>query len=1031
MDDTNETLPEAPEDTAPNATGQGKEALSEEAGTPSAEGEQPPLLMMEDPAVGPQAVVAIGASAGGLDALERLFSGLPSDTGAAYVVIQHLSPDHKSIMASLLARHTKMPVVTVEDEMALAPNSVFLIPPATIMTLEGRHLRLAPKDRRVLSLPIDAFFTSMAAGYGDRAVAVVLSGTGSDGTRGVSAVHAAGGVAIAQDPRDARFDGMPRSAIATGFIDSSMNIDRIGPWIADYLVRRPALAAAAAADAADGPKTGADSKSALPRQFEGLEPQEALGRIVEILSLSGEVNFTDYKAGTVQRRIERRMGVRQITELSSYLELLTQDRAELATLRREMLIPVTSFFRDPESFAELSERVIEPLVAEAAVGSTLRVWSAGCATGEEAYTIAMLFFDAFERAGRWPTLKIFATDVEPVNIEQAATGFYPETIAADLPSTFLERFFTPRGGQFVVRPELRQSIVFARHNLLSDPPFTRMDLVSCRNTLIYLRPEAQERALKRMHYALRPGGYLFLGGSEALVQVQDDFTVLSARHRIWQAQRSGSAPLTDRKTGLYVNPRPPRSRSENAPQTAMERGFAALQKAYAPPPSLLINARHEILHSYGDISGFMKLREGVATLEIGRMLIEPLLPVASALLFKAARLGEEAMSDPLHLAEGVAGPEPFWVRLKVMPVAAQQEAVADDVKLYLLSFETVPSDEDDVPAIDIDREVGARIEMLEAELAMTRESLQAMIEELETSNEELQATNEEMMASNEELQSANEELQSVNEELNSVNAEYQEKIDLLNRSNADLDSLTRIMAMGAIFVDADLRVTRFSPDAVDLFRIRDVDIGRPLGDITHRLDYAALLDDLRRTIKGQTRTEREVTGLNGRHYLVRMLPYKVPSSAAQGVVLTFVDITQTRNLQLLQAVIDGLAEHVAVLDHKGDIMLVNAAWTRFAAENGDPGSEHTGVGVNYVGHCDLGDTAIDSGYATRAVDGIRAVLQGRLSRFSLEYPCDAPDCPRWFVMHVRPLDDPIQGAVVSHIEITRWRENSSEEPAVT
>ncbi|MFD2173756.1 CheR family methyltransferase [Rhodobacter lacus] len=981
--------------------------------------EEPPVVLEDLGA--PQVVVAIGASAGGLDALERLFGALPANTGAAYVVIQHLSPDHKSIMASLLARHTRMPVVTVEDEMALAPNSVFLIPPATIMTLEGRHLRLVPKDRRVLSLPIDAFFTSMAAGYGSRALAVVLSGTGSDGTRGVSAVHAAGGVAIAQDPRDARFDGMPRSAIATGFIDSTLTIDRIGPWIADYLVRRPALVAAAAGGATDD---GVTERMVLPRQFEGLEPQEALGRIIEILSLSGEVNFTDYKTGTVQRRIERRMGVRQVTELSSYLELLTQDRAELATLRREMLIPVTSFFRDPEAFAELSERAIDTLVAEAAVGSTLRVWSAGCATGEEAYTLAMLFFDAFERAGRWPTLKIFATDVEPVNIEQAATGFYPETIAADLPGTFLERFFTPRGGQFVVRPELRQSIVFARHNILSDPPFTRMDLVSCRNTLIYLRPEAQERALQRMHYALRPGGYLFLGGSEALVHVQDDFSVLSARHRIWQAQRSGSAPLTDRKAGLYVNPRPPRRRAEGGPQTAMERGLAALQKTYAPPPSLLVNGRHEILHSYGDLSRFMQIREGVATLEIGRLLIEPLLPVASALLFKAARLGEEATSDPLHLAEGVAGPEAQWVRLKVMPIASAQEAVPDEVRLYLLVFESVASDEDDVPVVDIDREVGARIEMLEAELAMTRESLQAMIEELETSNEELQATNEEMMASNEELQSANEELQSVNEELNSVNAEYQEKIDLLNRSNADLDSLTRIMAMGAIFVDADLRVTRFSPDAVELFRIRDVDIGRPLGDITHRLDYAALLDDLRRTLRAQSRHEREVTGLNGRHYLVRMLPYKVPSSAAQGVVLTFVDITQTRNLQLLQSVIDGLAEHVAVLDGKGDIMLVNAAWTRFATDNGDPGAAHTGVGVNYVGHCDTGIAAIDGGYAKRAVEGIRAVLTGKQDQFSLEYPCDAPDCPRWFVMHVRPLANPIQGAVVSHIEITRWREEA-------
>ena len=966
----------------------------------------------------PQAVVAIGASAGGLDALERLFSGLPANTGAAYVVIQHLSPDHKSIMASLLARHTKMPVVTVEDEMALAADTVFLIPPATIMTLEGRHLRLAPKDRRVLSLPIDAFFTSMAAGYGNRALAVVLSGTGSDGTRGVSAVYAAGGVAIAQDPRDARFDGMPRSAIATGFIDSALPIERIGPWIADYLVRRPAPGSAA------GRKDrGEADAEPLGGQFVGLEPQEALGRIVEILSLSGEVNFLDYKPGTVQRRIERRMGVRQVPDLATYLELLMQDRAELASLRREMLIPVTSFFRDPETFAELSERVIDPLVAEAAVGATLRVWSAGCATGEEAYTLAMLFFDAFERAGRWPTLKIFSTDVEPVNIEQAAAGFYPETIAADLPSTFLERFFTPRGGQFLVRPELRQTIVFARHNLLSDPPFTRMDLVSCRNTLIYFRPEAQERALRRMHYALRAGGYLFLGGSEALVHVQDDFTVLSARHRIWQALRPGSAPLTDRRVGLYVTPRPPRARvGEARPQTAVERGFAKLAQLYAPPPALLVNGRHEILHSYGDVARFVQMREGMASLEIGRMLLDTLLPVASALLFKAARLGEEAASDPLHLPEGVAGPLPVWLRLRVLPVGKAQDPVAEDGRLYLLAFEPVETENDEAPAVDIDREVGARIEMLEAELAMTRESLQAMIEELETSNEELQATNEEMMASNEELQSANEELQSVNEELNSVNAEFQEKIDLLNRSNADLDSLTRIMALGAIFVDAELRVTRFSPDAAELFRIREVDIGRPLGDLTHRLDYPALLDDLRRTLRGQARTEREVSGLNGRHYLVRMLPYRVPSSSAQGAVVTFIDITQTRNLQLLQAVLDGLAEHVAVLDAKGDILMVNAAWTRFAAENGDPALAHTGVGMNYASHCDLGEAALDCDYARRAVAGIQAVLSGKRDHFSLEYPCDAPNQPRWFVMHVRPIDSPMQGAVVSHIEITRWHE---------
>ncbi|SIS82190.1 CheR family methyltransferase [Phaeovulum vinaykumarii] len=984
------------------------QGYSRDEGPPEAE--ETPAKPMPPPDV----IVAIGASAGGLDALERLFDGLRPDTGAAFVVIQHLSPDHKSIMATLLGRHTAMPVVTVDDEMVLVPNTVFLIPPATIMTLEGTHLRLVPKARHKLTLPIDEFFRSLAEGYRERVVSVVLSGTGSDGTRGLVAVHERGGLTLAQEPRSARFDGMPRSAIASGVVDFVLDIDSMGGWISERLAAGQPLGE-------DEPPAPKEAAVARPQQtLDGLGVQARFERIVEILTLSSNINFLDYKPGTVHRRIERRMGVRKSPDLAAYLKLLSEDRTELAALRREMLIPVTSFFRDPEAFEELREKVIDPIVQAVPAGGTIRVWTAGCATGEEAYTLAMLFLDAFERAGRWPFLKVFATDVESANIEHAAAGQFSTAIEDSVPASFRERFFVQRGEHYDVVPELRQAIVFARHNLLTDPPFMRMDMVSCRNTLIYLRPEAQERALRRMHYALRPEGYLFLGASETLVQVQDDFRVLSARHRIWQALRSGSAPAMDRRANPNaVLTGKARERKLGAPVTAVERGVNALSRAYPPPPSVLLNQRHEILHTYGDIGPFLHLREGTASLEVARILVEPLVPVASALLFKAARLGEEVFSEAMVVQARPDG-HPMATRLRALPVAPLPND-DDEGPLFLLAFEPSEVVGGDVPVVDIDREVSERVELLESELAMTRENLQAMIEELETSNEELQATNEELMASNEELQSANEELQSVNEELNSVNAEYQEKIDLLNRSNADLDSLTKVMAMGAIFLDADLSLMRFSPDAVDIFQMRDVDIGRPLSDLAHRLDYPDLFEDLRLTLREHRRIEREAAGLNGRHYLVRMLPYRVPSSSRQGVVATFVDITQTRNLLFLQSIIDGLAEHVAVVDEQGSILLVNAAWNRFALENGDEDLCGTGVGKNYLVSCDVGGTVPDREFAQRAADGIRAVLERRVGHFTMEYPCDAPDKPRWFVMHAKPLETPVRGAVVSHVEITRWR----------
>ncbi len=428
-------------------------------------------------------VVCIGASAGGLDALEKFFKACPGDTGATFVVIQHLSPDHKSMMSNLLARHTEMPVIMVEDDMLIEGDHVYLIPPGAVMYITPGHLHLTPKNPRGLTLPIDIFFASLAEVYGRLAVGIILSGTGTDGTRGALAINAAGGFLMAQDPESAKFDGMPRSVIATGVVDAILSAEELPGRLTAHIADLPyAMPAEPVRALSSGDMT----------------TDEVFAAILHLLHQICGIEFSDYKPATVMRRIERRMQVRHAPELHQYLDLLENDRNEVLVLRKEMLISVTSFFRDPEAFAMLSEKVIVPMVASKEAGDTIRVWTAGVATGEEAYTLAILFIEAFDRARRWPNLKIFATDVDQQCVESAGQGQYPESAAAELSSERLERFFVRRGDTFVVKNELRQCIVFARHNLLVDPPFTKMDLVVCRNTLIYFKSAAQERALRSL-----------------------------------------------------------------------------------------------------------------------------------------------------------------------------------------------------------------------------------------------------------------------------------------------------------------------------------------------------------------------------------------------------------------------------------------------------------------------------------------------------------------------------------------------------
>ncbi len=962
------------------------------------------------PGAFPGYVVAIGASAGGLEALERFFSHCPPDTGGAFVVIQHLSPDHKSMMHDLLGRYTRMAVNVVADGMAVEADHVYLIPPGTIMRVQDGRFELTPKNPHQLSLPIDIYLSSLAEEQADRAIGVILSGTGSDGTRGATAINAAGGFLLAQDPSDARFDGMPSSVIATGLVDAVLPADHLASRVVSYINNIPI--------------EPADIPSPLVR--ESRTPEEAQEGILQLLLQSGGIDFHDYKQATLLRRIERRMQVRHLRTMDDYLAVLEQDRMELTTLRRELLIPVTSFFRDTEAFAALKTDVVEPLVEQTGPGDPIRVWVAGCSTGEEAYSIAMLFLEAFDTKKRWPSLKVFATDVNQQNIDIAAAGLYPDSAAAELTPERLERFFQRTGNAYTVKADLRQCIVFARHNLLVDPPFTRMSLVSCRNTLIYFTADAQRRAQNRLQYAIRPDGYLFLGSSESIAGNSTGFTVLHAKHKLFQRTGKLSSPAFTPDEAMRSSHLPPimGRRSVAGTRPTLDEGnhvdeaMHALLQDYGPP-SMLINDRHEVVHMFGDVSAFFRARAGVASLELNRILPDNIVPVASALLFKSDKEDARMVSDLLRLPSDEQGE--LAVRLAARPIRTR-----NDERLMLLCFERQRNLPASLPAVvNVDAETMARVDILERELGATRESLQATIEELETSNEELQATNEELMASNEELQSSNEELQSVNEELNTVNAEFQEKMSILNRVNADLDTMTKAVGVATVFVDEAIRLTRFSPDAANIFKLRDTDVGRPLDEIAHVLRYPGLIDDMRLTLTTTRMLEKEARGPDGKAYLVRVLPYGIASSQSRGVVATFVDITAFHDRQRLQSVIDALPEHVAVLEADGTIAMVNAAWIRFARANGDTDLRWSGVGANYLDACATSTVSEEGLQAAKARLGIKSVLEGTSSSFSMQYPCHSPTEQRWFVMNVAPIHGQYHGAVVSHINITTWYQGNT------
>ena len=835
----------------------------------------------------PSRVVGIGASAGGLESLEQLFGELPSDTGMAFVVVQHLSPDFRSLMDELLARHSEMPVLLASDGVTVASNHIYLMPPGKEMIIRERKLRLTDKDpTHGLSLPIDQFFRSLAIDQGPQSVAIVLSGSGTDGSRGIVDVKRAGGMVLAESAGTARFDGMPLSAIQSGVVDH-----------------------------ARGPRDLARILRGLP-PLEQVEPPDelsddpAMASVLRLLRDQFGIDFSLYKTTTVTRRIQRRIGLHFIKSLQAYAEQLEHDPDELNALYQDLLIGVTQFFRDPDAFALLEREVIPQLLDQVPPNEDLRVWVAGCATGEEAYSLAMIFHEQMTARDRPVNLKILATDVHPSSLEIASVGIYGDDQLANVDPTRLDRYFTRRSGGYQIATELRQLIIFARHNVTKDAPFTKMHFISCRNMLIYFQTPAQRSVLSLFHFGLAQNGVLFLGASESVGVLSDEFVTLDEHWKIYRKRRDVHL-LTQIRMPLSRGPakRPSLPVEVPRPPTAdpvLLHTYDKLLDRFMPP-SFLVDADLQLIDSFAGAEDLLKVRRRRPSSHILELIDGELRTVVGGAIQRALKEQGAVTYTGVRVPDGNDGER----RCNLSAEAFHHPRTG--TRHVLVSFGGLgeqPRNGDGgaapapIPVVHVNTISHDRMSDLETELAYTRETLQATIEELETSNEEMQATNEELVASNEELQSTNEELHSVNEELYTVNAEYQAKITELKELNTDMAHLLEGTDVGTVFLDHDLRIRRFTSRIAGVFRFLPHDVGRKISDFSHNIERDSLIADIERVHRDGVVIEDEVRDVAGTPYFLRILPYRVLASRDRdagrlqleiapihGVVLTLTDIS--------------------------------------------------------------------------------------------------------------------------------------------
>ncbi len=814
-------------------------------------------------------VVGIGASAGGVETLQDLFARLSPDAGLTYVVVTHQHPGTTSVLPELLGRCTSLPVVGVTGELDLEPGHVYVSSPGLHLVLEGDRLRAlpVPRDAPVGHLPIDYFFGSLARARGPRAIGVLLSGTGSDGTQGLREIKGASGFTLVQDPSTAEYDAMPRSAIAAGVADFVLDVEAM-----------PERLAALRRHAEDAPGEPPE-RGPLP---------EAYKTIFALLRSRLGHDFSGYKPSTLLRRVARRISVHQLSDATQYVAYLRRNPNELRALFRDLLIGVTSFFRDPAAFAALAEQGLPTLLEQHDDERPIRVWVPGCSTGEEAYSLAIVLAEAVESAGGHRTIQIFGTDLDPDAIDFARRGRYPASVRGQVGPERLGRFFREREDGYEVAKRIRQMVVFAPHNVISDPPFTRLDLLSCRNLLIYLDATLQRRVIPLFHYALNPGGLLFLGASESIDRFGELFEPVDTKARLFRCRAIGTVPrpLTELRTA-GPPPLPPGVGARTASRAASTDLGARLLLRRCVPPSVVFTRDGEVVYIHGRTGLFLEPAEGAARLNVFEMARPGLrLPLASA-----SRAATRERSTKLRARVRTNGDS---VEAEVTVQVAGDRGTAPE--LLIASFVVVEEHDDASPAVH-SQAVEDQADTVRAELDQTRATLQGMIEEQETTNEELQSTNEELQSTNEELETSKEEMQSLNEELRAVNVELQAKIDDLSRVNDDLANLLDSNEIATLFLDADLRVMRFNESTRALIRFIDSDVGRPISDIARRVNYDELEADAREVLRTLVFKQRELQCHDGVWYLMRMLPYRTAANVIDGLVITFVNITASKQAE--------------------------------------------------------------------------------------------------------------------------------------
>ncbi len=870
----------------------------------------------------PCPVVGVGASAGGLEALQGLFAHVPSDLNVAFVVVQHRAADRTSVMKSLMEKHTQLTVKDIEDGMKIEPATIYLSPAdRDVSILNGTMFLVEPAPHAGVHLPIDSFFRSLATDEGDRAACIILSGTGSDGTLGLKEVKAAGGLAVAQEETQAKYDSMPRSAIDTGLVDLILPVEKMGEQLAQYL-SHPFLA-----------------KRKPPDMEENLETQ--LQKIFVLIRAETGHDFSHYKRNTIQRRIARRLSVHQIDNLDHYVQFLRENPDEAKILARELLITVTNFFRDRDAFEALKDLVIAPIVQQKTTGSFIRIWVPGCATGEEAYSVAMLLYEEINRSEKHFTVQIFATDIDEDSIETARRGLYPKSIAGDISPARLKRFFAEENSRYKVKAVIREILVFAKHNLTKDPPFSKLDLLCCRNVLIYMDSVLQKKLIPMFHYTLNASGFLFLGESESIGTYSDLFVPVDARHKIFKRKPANTGYEPETEIGLYPETEGVR-KEKGASKTKRQEIDAIAERVILRDyslPCVLVGEDYNIVYFNGDVNKYLIQPGGKPTCNILQMARPEIHYRLNLLLKRAFHERQAAVEKDVQVR---VNDHYMDADITVRPV--NEPGVGEN--LLLVVFQPKQKEkkrgEAGVSPVDLPaEEKDIRIRELEQELHSTKDYLQTTIEELETSNEELKSSNEELQSTNEELQSTNEELdtsreelQSTNEELRTVNSEYQQKIDELSKSYDDLNNLLATTEVATLFLDRSLKIRRFTPAARKMFRLIDRDVGRPLEDIVTNLTYEDLVEDIKTVLETLTRVEKEVQvrGEEDGFYQMRVVPYRTGENVIKGAVVTFVNITEYKSAvqtrDFARAIVETVRQPLLILDQDLNVVEANPAFYR-------------------------------------------------------------------------------------------------------